>query len=160
MSRSSQFEKFFVDKKNNAAIKEQFKQEKKKEKKERAAAIDKYYDEKRKQKALAREQASKPTAAPVRGTHSSKKAVQESNAAEPTGIMPLNKYVAHSGVCARREAAILVKEGKVSVNGKVITEPGFKVSEKDLVKVNDKKIIPSKNFVYILLNKPQRLYHH
>jgi hypothetical protein len=35
MSRSSQFEKFFVDKKNNAAIKEQFKQEKKKEKKER-----------------------------------------------------------------------------------------------------------------------------
>jgi 23S rRNA pseudouridine2605 synthase len=167
MSRSSQFEKFFVDKKNNAAVKEQFKQEKKKEKKERAAAIDKYYDEKRKQKALAREQASKPAAAaaPVRGTNASKKtgkqgsstpkAQQEISSAESVDLMPLNKYVAHSGVCARREAAILVKEGKVSVNGQVITEPGFKVSEKDLVKVNDKKITPSRNFVYILLNKPK-----
>ena len=166
MSRSSQFEKFFVDKKSNAAIKEQFKQEKKKEKKERAAAIDKYYDEKRKQKALAREQAAKPTAAPVRGTHASKKtgkpgtttqkvSQHENSNIETVDLMPLNKYVAHSGVCARREAAILVKEGKVSVNGQVITEPGFKVSEKDLVKVNDKKVIPSRNFVYILLNKPK-----
>ena len=166
MSRSSQFEKFFVDKKSNAAVKEQFKQEKKKEKKERAAAIDKYYDEKRKQKALAREQAAKPAAAPVRGTHASKKTGKPASStqkvnqteisnAESVDLMPLNKYVAHSGVCARREAAILVKEGKVSVNGKVITEPGFKVSEKDLVKVNDKKVIPSRNFVYILLNKPK-----
>jgi 23S rRNA pseudouridine2605 synthase len=167
MSRSSQFEKFFVDKKNNAAIKEQFKQDKKKEKKERAAAIDKYYDDKRKQKALAREQAAKPAAtAPARGTHASKKTgksatstqkvnQQEISNTEPVDLMPLNKYVAHSGVCARREAAILVKEGKVSVNGQVITEPGFKVSEKDLVKVNDKKVIPSRNFVYILLNKPK-----
>ncbi len=69
--------------------------------------------------------------------------------------MPLNKYVAHSGVCSRRDAATLVKEGRVEVNGKTITEPGYKLQDKDVVKVNGKKITPSRNFVYILLNKPK-----
>jgi 23S rRNA pseudouridine2605 synthase len=66
--------------------------------------------------------------------------------------MPLNKFVAHGGICSRRDAAILVKEGKVTVNGTVATDPGMKVSVADTVKVNNKNIIPSKNFVYILLN--------
>jgi len=48
-----------------------------------------------------------------------------------------------------------VKLGKVSVNGKIITDPGTKVSPNDLVKVNDKKVVISRNFVYILLNKPK-----
>jgi 23S rRNA pseudouridine2605 synthase len=69
--------------------------------------------------------------------------------------MPLNKFVAHGGICSRRDAAILVKEGKVTVNGTVATDPGMKVSVADTVKVNNKNIIPSKNFVYILLNKPK-----
>lgn len=69
--------------------------------------------------------------------------------------MPLNKYIAHSGICARRDAAILVKEGKVHVNGSVVTEPGFKIATDDVVKVNGKKITPTKNMVYILLNKPK-----
>ena len=69
--------------------------------------------------------------------------------------MPLNKYVAHGGLCSRRDAAIWVKEGKVTVNGETATDPGMKVSATDIVKVGNKKVTPSKNFVYILLNKPK-----
>jgi 23S rRNA pseudouridine2605 synthase len=70
-------------------------------------------------------------------------------------LMPLNKFVAHAGICSRRDAAVLVKEGKVTVNGAVATDPGMKVTTADVVKVGNKKITPSKNFVYILLNKPK-----
>ena len=69
--------------------------------------------------------------------------------------MPLNKYIAHAGVAARREAAELVKKGLVKVNGAVITEPGHKVTAKDDVRVNGKKVFLAKNLVYILLNKPK-----
>jgi 23S rRNA pseudouridine2605 synthase len=69
--------------------------------------------------------------------------------------MPLNKYIAHCGVCSRRDAAELVKEGKINVNGMVITEPGFKVKTSDEVTMNKKKIFLAHNLVYILLNKPK-----
>jgi len=69
--------------------------------------------------------------------------------------MPLNKFIAHAGVCSRRDAADMVKFGKVKVNGQVITEPGHKVSGKDDIKVNGKKVFLQKNLVYILLNKPK-----
>lgn len=72
-----------------------------------------------------------------------------------TGNMPLNKFVAHAGICSRRDAADLVKSGTVTVNGKQITEPGFKVTPKDEIKVNGKKVTSQKNLVYILLNKPK-----
>lgn len=70
-------------------------------------------------------------------------------------LIPLNKYVAHSGVCGRREAAELVKEGKVTVNGDKIFEPGFKVSQADKILVKGKPIFLQRNSVYILLNKPK-----
>ena len=70
-------------------------------------------------------------------------------------LIPLNKYVAHSGVCGRREAAELVKEGKVSVNGDKIFEPGYKVSQADKILVKGKPIFLQRNSVYILLNKPK-----
>jgi len=69
--------------------------------------------------------------------------------------MPLNKFVAHAGICSRRDAADLVKSGTVTVNGKQIIEPGFKVNPKDDIKVNGKKITSQRNLVYILLNKPK-----
>lgn len=69
--------------------------------------------------------------------------------------MPLNKYIAHAGICSRRDAADVVKSGKVSVNGKVITEPGYKVTGSDEIKVQGKKISAAKSLVYILLNKPK-----
>ncbi|HTE25922.1 pseudouridine synthase [Flavitalea sp.] len=71
------------------------------------------------------------------------------------GVMPLNKFIAHAGVCSRRDAADLVKAGKVMVNGKEVLEPGFKVTIKDEVKVHGKQVVATRNFVYILLNKPK-----
>ncbi|MGN8038331.1 pseudouridine synthase [Chitinophaga sp. 22321] len=71
------------------------------------------------------------------------------------GEMPLNKFVAHCGLCSRRKAVDLIKEGKVTVNGKVVTEPATKVTNSDVVTMQDKKITPTKNLVYILLNKPK-----
>jgi 23S rRNA pseudouridine2605 synthase len=68
---------------------------------------------------------------------------------------PLNKYIAHSGLCSRRDAATLVKEGKVQVNGKVVKEPGYKVLPEDLVTVAGKKATPQESPVYILMNKPK-----
>ncbi len=73
----------------------------------------------------------------------------------PTELMPLNKYIAHAGVCGRREAAELVKEGKVTVNGDKIFEPGYKVTSNDKVLVKGKQVFLQKNSVYILLNKPK-----
>src|SRR5688572_27293219 len=76
-------------------------------------------------------------------------------AAPQSAEMPLNKFLAHCGVCSRRDAVTLIKDGKVKVNGTVILEPAFKVTEKDDVQFNGKKLFVSKNLVYILLNKPK-----
>ncbi len=72
-----------------------------------------------------------------------------------TSAMPLNKYIAHCGVCSRRDAVELIKTGKVKVNGNVITEPGFKIAPNDSIIYSGKKITPVKNLVYILINKPK-----
>ena len=69
--------------------------------------------------------------------------------------MPLNKFVAYAGVCGRREAAALVKEGTITVNGDVVYEPGYKVLTTDEVVYKGKKLVLKKNLVYILLNKPK-----
>lgn len=69
--------------------------------------------------------------------------------------MPLNKFIAHAGVCSRREAADLVRTGVVTVNGEKILEPAFKVTDQSVISVNGKKIQRSKNLVYILMNKPK-----
>ncbi|WP_212000131.1 pseudouridine synthase [Chitinophaga sp. HK235] len=71
------------------------------------------------------------------------------------GEMPLNKYIAHCGLCSRRKAVDFIKEGKVTVNGQTITEPATKVTGADVVTLSEKKINLTKNLVYILLNKPK-----
>ena len=130
--------KKFVEKKKNSAIKEEFKQQKRAWKKERAAEIDQRFEKKR----------------IARATPESEKAPLHKNTL-PTGEFPLNKFIAHSGICSRREAADVVKSGVVQVNNRVVKEPGFKVTPKDDIKVNGKKITIQKNLVYILLNKPK-----
>ena len=60
----------------------------------------------------------------------------------------LNKYIASTGLCSRRKADELISEGKVSVNGKVITELGFYVREKDKVAVEGKSVRPQKLVYY------------
>ncbi|MBN2452765.1 MAG: rRNA pseudouridine synthase [Candidatus Omnitrophica bacterium] len=68
--------------------------------------------------------------------------------------MKLNLFISRSGVCSRRDAAEFVKEGKVSVNGKVVREPWADVTEADSVTVGGKKLNTEKQ-VYILFNKPR-----
>ncbi len=80
---------------------------------------------------------------------------EDDKAAGKPEQMPLNKYIAHSGECSRRDAAELVKQGKVKVNGELILDPGYKVKEDDLVTLVGKKLKPTKNNAYILLNKPK-----
>ena len=77
--------------------------------------------------------------------------------AEKTDGIRLNKYVANSGICSRRDADIYIAAGNVTVNGKVITEMGHKVKLNDEVKFDGRRINPEKP-EYILLNKPKGFY--
>ncbi len=70
------------------------------------------------------------------------------------GLVRLNKYVAASGVCSRREADHLIVAGLISVNGKTITVLGTKVKPADDVRYNGQRIRNEKK-VYLLLNKPK-----
>ncbi len=70
------------------------------------------------------------------------------------GAIRLNKYLANAGICSRRDADELIKEGLVKVNGKIVTELGLKISKNDTVKYKNKKVHFEKS-VYILLNKPK-----
>jgi 23S rRNA pseudouridine2605 synthase len=69
-------------------------------------------------------------------------------------LIRLNRYVANSGVCSRREADELIAKGKISVNDQVITELGYKVKQNDVVKYQD-RVIKREKLVYLLLNKPK-----
>ncbi len=66
----------------------------------------------------------------------------------------LNRYIANAGICTRREADQLIKDGKITVNGKVITELGTKVKRTDTVLCEGKKI-QARRKIYVLLNKPK-----
>ena len=66
----------------------------------------------------------------------------------------LNKFIAQSGLCSRREADNLILKGQVSVNNKTIKKMGIIIKKTDKVKVDNKNISPEKK-IYILLNKPK-----
>jgi len=66
----------------------------------------------------------------------------------------LNRYIANSGVCSRREADDLIKAGEIRVNGAVVTEMGYQVKPGDIVKYGSKKLNREK-MVYVLVNKPK-----
>ncbi|MFV0540112.1 MAG: pseudouridine synthase [Aestuariibaculum sp.] len=70
------------------------------------------------------------------------------------GTIRLNKYVANSGMCSRREADVHIATGLVTVNGKVVTEMGYKVQPTDEIRYDGAKITPEKK-AYVLLNKPK-----
>ncbi len=75
--------------------------------------------------------------------------------AEDEKEMTLNKYIAHSGKCSRRDAAEMVKQGKVKVNGELALDPGYRVQSFDVVTIAGKKLTPKRDRVYVLLNKPK-----
>lgn len=65
----------------------------------------------------------------------------------------LNKYIASSGLCSRREADTLIESGKVTINGEVALQ-GSKVMVGDIILVNGRKVTPDDDMVYIAFNKP------
>lgn len=69
-------------------------------------------------------------------------------------LIRLNKYIASTGLCSRREADELIRTGLISVNNKLVTDMGVKVSASDIVKYNGEKLKEERK-VYILLNKPK-----
>ncbi len=148
----SPFQKF-VNPKKNSAVKEGFRQEKKKVKKERAA----YFDKVKEEKYQARMAAKNPALKIHKPADTIKKTDQRKNVTVKTTdiVMPLNKFLAHCGICSRRDAVAIIGEGNVKVNGIVATEPGYKVQPTDEVVYNNKKLFVTKNLVYILLNKPK-----
>ncbi|WP_299114431.1 pseudouridine synthase [uncultured Winogradskyella sp.] len=85
--------------------------------------------------------------APIKKKQQTKKASQSDE-------IRLNKYVANSGMCSRREADENIAIGLVTVNGKVITEMGYKVKRTDEVRFDGQRITPEAK-VYVLLNKPK-----
>ncbi len=69
----------------------------------------------------------------------------------------LQKVIAQAGIASRREAETMISEGRVIVNGAVVSEQGIKVDPaKDHIKVDGKRLKPPSKKVYILLNKPKR----
>lgn len=157
------FQKFIAKDEKGAKLKERIRQEKKKARQE-----TREYFAQQKLKARGEPAAIAPVGrakrdgpAPAGARVHAKPGPANANAqpkspeAADTGTMPLNKYVSHAGICSRRDAADLVKSGKVSVNGVIVKEPGHKVSSKDDVTVQGKKVSTTRHLVYILLNKPK-----
>ena len=66
----------------------------------------------------------------------------------------LQVYLAHSGVASRRACEKIISDGRVTVNGIVVTEMGTKVSSSDEVCVDGNKVFPEEVKRYVLLNKP------
>ena len=94
-----------------------------------------------------------------RGFASSKPYRSEENnypkyAAKQPGEMRLNRFLAQSGLCSRREADDFITAGLVTINGQIVTELGTKVRPTDEVKFNDEKVQGEKK-VYLVLNKPK-----
>ncbi|CAM1363663.1 pseudouridine synthase [Tenacibaculum xiamenense] len=66
----------------------------------------------------------------------------------------LNKYIANAGICSRREADTFIEHGSVTINGKLVTEMGYKVQPGDEVRF-DGTLLSMEKKRYILLNKPK-----
>ena len=71
--------------------------------------------------------------------------------------MRLNKYIAHCGICSRRQAAEVVKSGKIKVNGEMVEEPFYQIQKDDKVEYNGKVIQPEERLIYLLMNKPKNV---
>ena len=117
--------------------------------------MSKQKDNKRTGKSLDKGKRSKPFGKDTRGKKpketTQNKPSKPSNSSD--GIR-LNKYIANSGICSRREADMYIQVGSVSVNGTVVSEMGFKVKPSDEVKFDGRKISPEAK-KYVLLNKPK-----
>ena len=66
------------------------------------------------------------------------------------GSMRLNQYLAHAGICSRREADQLIEAGVVSINGKAMTQMGYRVHKDDIVKFNGRTLKTDKKKIFTL----------
>lgn len=73
---------------------------------------------------------------------------------ESDGLTRLNKFIANAGICSRREADNLIKQGLITVNGEVVTEMGYKLQPTDTVKYAG-QTLKGEALRYVLLNKPK-----
>ena len=89
-----------------------------------------------------------------KGKPAAERSYPKYNPNKVTGEIRLNRFVAQSGLCSRREADEFIAAGLVSVNGVIVTELGTKVLPTDVVKFNDERLQGEKN-VYLVLNKPK-----
>ena len=80
--------------------------------------------------------------------------IKETPKSDDSSGIRLNKYIANSGVCSRREADTYIEHGSVEVNGNLVTEMGYKVQADDVVRFDGTSITPEQK-KYILLNKPK-----
>lgn len=110
-------------------------------------------DSSREKKASGRQAGNFKKKSYARGNAPIKKNAAPSQPSDPNSIR-LNKYVANAGVCSRRDADIYIAAGNVTVNGKPITEMGYKVKLTDEVKFDGQLLNPVKK-EYVLLNKPK-----
>ena len=117
--------------------------------------MSKQKDNKRIGKSLDKGKRTKPFGKDNRGKKS-KETLQNkpSKPSNSSNGIRLNKYIANSGICSRREADMYIQVGSVSVNGSVVSEMGFKVKPNDEVKFDGRKISPEAK-KYVLLNKPK-----
>ncbi|MFY8090289.1 MAG: pseudouridine synthase, partial [Chitinophagaceae bacterium] len=144
------FEKFMNKEPKGAAKKEMFRQEKRRMKADlreagRIAREQKYLEQ--------TGQAAPSLKSSTR--HQFNKIQDDKKVAEKETPIPLNKFVAHAGICGRREAVEIIKKGEIIVNNEAITNPAHKVTDNDTVKYKGKRIFAIANAVYILLNKPK-----
>lgn len=115
--------------------------------------MSRHQDSKGKGKTSGRGQANSKSKSFARGNAPFKKKPKPKAASNPDEIR-LNKYIANSGMCSRREADENIAIGLVTVNGKVVTEMGYKVKRTDDVRFDGQRIAPEPK-VYVLLNKPK-----
>ena len=85
--------------------------------------------------------------------HNRPKKPKKPQVVEPEFIR-LNRYIAKSGICSRRQADEYIQKGLVTVNDKVVTEMGVKVGKNDVIKYKGKRLVGEKS-VYYIMNKPK-----
>jgi len=117
---------------------------------EKSGSYSKFYKKDTKKSGQSSDKADRPAAAPA----PKQRQKVEYSGFDKDGYMRLNKYIAKSGICSRREADKLIATGVITVNGTLTAEMGFKVHRSDRV-VMDGQLLTAEKLHYILLNKPK-----
>jgi len=101
-----------------------------------------------------RQEGKKKTPLNRKSTKKEFKKIKETPQSDASSGIRLNKYIANSGICSRREADTYIEHGSVEINGKLVTEMGYKVQQDDVVRFDGTSITPEQK-KYVLLNKPK-----